>query len=222
VERTSVTPSSRWQRVLTVAASSLADNEREAVLGDLTESATNGATALLQIVGLTSRRQFARWRAWQPWVAGLGIAVPAAFTTMGASLSLSRRAVTHNGAPLMVLVASAALLLAWSWSCGRALRAVSPRTVGVSVVLALLPCLFCTLRFRDTTLPVISLLLLMPAFLAGIRGAERTQHSRTPALLLAISITIGIALLGVLHIAWALPAWYLAARARDDGGRSRA
>jgi hypothetical protein len=51
----------------------LEPEERQAVLGDLTESGQTGIRALLSVLGLVARRQLGLWKSWRPWVASLGL-----------------------------------------------------------------------------------------------------------------------------------------------------
>lgn len=51
----------------------LEPEERQAVLGDLTESGQTGVPALLAVLGLVARRQLGLWKSWRPWVASLSL-----------------------------------------------------------------------------------------------------------------------------------------------------
>ncbi|HVW10957.1 MAG TPA: hypothetical protein VHC90_20365 [Bryobacteraceae bacterium] len=54
----------------------LAPDERNAVLGDLSESGDSGIRALCDVLGLVILRQFAPWMGWRPWLALFGLALP--------------------------------------------------------------------------------------------------------------------------------------------------
>lgn len=65
----------------------LEPDEREAVLGDLMESAAGGIRALSDVLGLVIRRQVALWKDWRPWLALVWIG-PAARALSFASVGL--------------------------------------------------------------------------------------------------------------------------------------
>jgi hypothetical protein len=73
-------------------ASGLLDpDERNAVLGDFSESGTSGAQALCDVVDLIVRRQLALWRDWHPWLALMGVVVP-----LGILLSVACRGLVEG------------------------------------------------------------------------------------------------------------------------------
>lgn len=72
-----------------VVAQLLDRDEREVVLGDFVETGENAAKALLDVLGLVFRREMGRWKNWQPWLAGFGLALPGSFLLMGMSVSVS-------------------------------------------------------------------------------------------------------------------------------------
>jgi hypothetical protein len=51
-------------------------NERDAVVGDLTELKASTFEAVSDLVGLIARRQAALWLEWRPWLALVGGVVP--------------------------------------------------------------------------------------------------------------------------------------------------
>ncbi len=51
-----------------LVSKTLESHEREAVQGDLPESGETGTQALLDVLGLTFRRQSALWMNWPPWL----------------------------------------------------------------------------------------------------------------------------------------------------------
>jgi hypothetical protein len=63
----------------------LKPGEREAVLGDLAESARPARRKLLDMLGLVTRRQLILWSTWQPWLILLTLIVPAAFSLQRSS-----------------------------------------------------------------------------------------------------------------------------------------
>lgn len=126
----------------------LEPNERDAVLGDLTESSETGGRAFLDVLGLAIRRQSALWMNWRPWLALVGLALP-----LGVLLCLiSRREADGSAIYLwldvnywepsflsnsslrhdLILQAVAIMagyftLFCWSWSSGFLLGSVSRR-----------------------------------------------------------------------------------------------
>jgi hypothetical protein len=51
-------------------------NEREAVLGDLTELRVSSRQGVAEIIGLVARRQLRVWAGWRPWFVVTGLVVP--------------------------------------------------------------------------------------------------------------------------------------------------
>ncbi len=168
------------------AASRLLEGEeREVVLGDLYEAGTSSWSGLADVAGLIVRREAALWRSWRPWLAGFGLSLPASFLLMGISLSVSNgyqlcawllrnhplfdpKLVRETG--LMVepqiefLLCRFLLLIGLAWTVGFVVGRVSRRTLWMSALLCLSPCLFCLARFRIPEMSRVSLLLfLLPA-----------------------------------------------------------
>src|SRR5262245_47725571 len=54
----------------------LEPDERNAVLGDLTESRASGSRALWDVLGLVCRRQLTLWAGFRPWLAVVAIILP--------------------------------------------------------------------------------------------------------------------------------------------------
>lgn len=124
-------------------------DEREVVLGDISESRAAAWRAMRDVGGLVIRRQAIQWTGWRPWLALAGLAVP-----FGVALSLlsrfwsnstaiyiwfyadnwtssylesagARRDLLQNAAWIAVPYL---LLALWSWTAGYALASLSHRT----------------------------------------------------------------------------------------------
>jgi Carboxypeptidase regulatory-like domain len=135
-------------------ASGLLDpDERNAVLGDFSESGTTGAQALRDVVDLVVRRQLALWRDWNPWLALMGVVVP-----LSILLSLACRWLAEGSATTLYLyvdnwtwgylaspgarhdlvrylggaLLSYATLLCWSYTSGFAIGFLSRRATWVN------------------------------------------------------------------------------------------
>ncbi|HYS24307.1 MAG TPA: hypothetical protein VEP46_01850 [Vicinamibacterales bacterium] len=142
-----------WRRLADIVSQALDADEREAVRGDLEESGRSGASALLDVLGLVVRRQFALWLEWRPWAALLGVVIP-----LGMLLSLLCRwwsegaaidafVYLHNGswtyfsfqgwrhdvARAAAQIALDCLALAcWSWMAGFVIGSISRRTAWIN------------------------------------------------------------------------------------------
>jgi hypothetical protein len=218
------------------ASNMLERDEREAVLGDLIEAGEGAWQAMLAVLGLLLRHEVEVWKSWRPWVAAFGLSVPCSFLLMGASLSVSRAiqdsfASSHgligqpSGWPWLFAIVQALLLVGWSWTGGFVVGSVSRRTLWVSIVSCLLPCMFCLLRFRVESLsPFCLLLFLLPAVWGAVNGLRISRLNRASAVVL--SVAVSLLAVPTLHIhgepwwdpprclialilTW--PAWYLAA-----------
>jgi len=218
--------------VVEVAAQLLEHSEREAVLGDLTETNEGAWQGLAGIFGLAVRRQLALWKNWRPWLASFGLALPCSLLLMGLSLSISQayqRLINSTvfkdtgitvGPGLALLLCNLLLLIAWSWTGGFVMGSVSRRTVRVSAALSFMPCMFCLTRFHVESLSRFCLLLfLLPAAWGVYRGLQIAQIRLRSALMLAAVITVltvpAWSNKGSWIPNWALswPAWYLVATA---------
>ena len=73
--------------------------DREAVLGDLTESSASFGSSLFAILGFALRRQFLCWLSWRPWFAGIALAYTTTWLLMGSSVDISTSAVNWYGGP---------------------------------------------------------------------------------------------------------------------------
>src|SRR5690348_9673694 len=149
-KRTSLAP-----RLLEMAARRLERSERDAVLGDLTETGTNTWRGMREVLGLVARRELALWYDWRPWLAAFGVALPGSFLLMGVSLSVSCTYLRLTGAAVVGVCAPTGhegfllpacqvlLLLTWAWTSGFFVGSVSRRTLWVTVAACLSPCLYC-------------------------------------------------------------------------------
>jgi hypothetical protein len=215
-----------WSCVET-AARLLERDERDAVVGDLTEAGASAWEALLGVLGLVVRRETRIWKSWRPWLASFGLALPCSFLLMGFSLSVSSSCLHLAGLMLSTnapnlgteslnLISHISLLIAWSWTGGFVVGSLSRRTIWVSIACAFLPCLFCLSRFREPSLPRLCLLLfLAPAIWGVYCGLKRMRIRIRTATLLALAVTmlmISASNAGMWTLNWLLiwPAWYIA------------
>ncbi len=204
--------------VVEVVAQLLATDDRETVLGDLTEAGESGWRALWDICGLVVLQQIALWRDWRPWAAGFGLALPCSLTLMGISVSLSSACVQYvnQAAGLLPLVPQVSLLIAGAWVSGFVAGCLSRRTFWHSVLMGCGPCLFCLARFRIESLSPLCLLLFLPAAFVGLRHSRSAPSlPRSLALVLGLVVTISIIFLRssfcLFDGALLWPAWYLVA-----------
>jgi hypothetical protein len=217
------------------AALLLERDERDAVLGDLLEAGVGAWRGLVDVTGLVVRRQARLWTSWRPWVAAFGLALPGSLLLMGTSLSVSWK-VQHLmspggavvGAGLRMLICNALLLVGWAWTGGFVVGSVSRQTVWVSVAACWSPCLFCLMRFRESSLSRLCLLLFLVPAVWGVRwGLRRTRMRFGSAMFLAVAITVLMIPmwhgLGAWIFNWALiwPTWYMVATARRSDGVTR-
>jgi hypothetical protein len=222
-----------WSIVQT-AARLLERDECDAVLGDLLEAGDGAWNGLLDVVGLLIRRQLKLFKSWRPWLATLGLALPASFVLMGFSISVSwsyrhlldPTSVARGpgaGAGLILLTSHVLLLIAWSWSAGFVVSTLSRRTLWLSAAACCCACLLCLARFRETSLPSLCLLLYLPPAIAGVRqGLRMVRIKRRSAIMLALGVTLLMLPMwsgGLWAINWVLiwPAWYLVATAQRAG-----
>lgn len=243
---TRVTGAWTW---LEAASSVLAPDEREAVLGDLIEAGEGVWRATLAVLGLVLRREVLLWGMWRPWIAAFGLSLPSSFLLMGTSLSVTRALLTivapshgpvgHSlGLPWLSVIPQTLLLLGWSWTAGFVVSTISRRTLWVSILACLVPCLFCLSRFQAESLPPYCLFLfLLPAVWGAGDGVRIGRIKRASAMLLAVAVTL--LTVPTLHLrgepwwtppryliaatlTW--PAWYLAVistKARHSPGTRR-
>jgi hypothetical protein len=231
----------RGWSLVEVAGRLLGAREREAVLGDLAESGESAWRGVFAVTGLFLRREAALWKHWRPWLAGFGVALPSSLLLMGVSLSVSctyerltwhtvfdRCAPTGHEGPLLLLC-HVLLLLGWAWTGGFVVGTVSRRTLWVSAVLGLSPCLFCLVRFRVEPLSRYCLLLFLLPAIWGVRQGLRAMRVKP-----AIAVFLAIAITTLTFSAWnrqALwifnwvliwPSWCLVTVASRTGGSASA
>ena len=211
-----------------IAAIFLSPSDREAVLGDLAETGAGGWSALGAVLGLVVRQHTEPWRAWQPWVASaLAFAGSVLLLSVSFGLSVHSRHLLHGERGYGGVFCEALLMLSWAWTSGFVVGSLSSKTRWVSGILCATPCLSCALRFHDTSLSRLCVLLfLLPAVIGALQGVRRAHLSHRTALTLAIAMT-------VLMLAWSgmylrnwfffLPAWWLVAHAeRSDLSNKKA
>jgi hypothetical protein len=213
----------------------LPPQEREWVLGDVTEAQESAWSGLCGVIGLVLRRQAEPWKTWRPWLAGFGVALPNSFLLMGMSLSVAlsymrllcpemlAQASLNKSSALGVLLWQSLLLIGWSWTGGFVVGSVSKRTLWASTILCYAPCAFCLSRFGIASMPRFSLLLfLLPGIWGVQRGFRISRIKFWSALFIAAAITLLIVptwssswlqarIPQNATLAWALslPAWYL-------------
>jgi hypothetical protein len=210
---------------LEAASQLLPLDEREAVLGDLTEAEESPRQMLVEVLGLVVRRHLALWKSWQPWLAAFGLVLPSSFLLMAMSVSLSStfqrmhwQMVTEHDAVLN-LMAVVFLLISWSWAAGFVVSFISRRTLWVSGIACLMPCLFCLARFRMETLPRFSLFLfILPAAFGVWHGMRIVRIRRSFATVMAVAVTMLMILtwnreFWLPNVALLWPIWYIAAMA---------
>ena len=201
-----------------MAAIFVAPKDRDAVLGDLAETGASGWSALGSVLGLVVRQQMELWRAWQPWVAG-SVAFAGSLLLLGVSfgLSMDSRSLLHGERGYGSVVCEALLMLSWAWTSGFAVGSLSRKTRWVNGILCAIPCLSCVLRFQDTSLSRLCVLLfLLPAVVGAVQGVRRARLSHRTALTLAIAMTALMLVWGSMYMRnWFLflPAWWLVAHA---------
>jgi hypothetical protein len=172
-------------------------DDRTAVLGDLIEANESSGQMLAQVSGMVARRQLALWRSWQPWLAGFGLAWPASLFLMGMSVSVSSMLerthweIVGSHAERSSLASIVFLLVACSWAAGFVVSFLSRRTLWVSGVCCVMPCISCFLQFRMPSLSRFSLFLfLVPALIGIWRGLSGVRTGVTFVTGLAIVATM--------------------------------
>jgi hypothetical protein len=221
--------------VVEAAAQLLDRDEREAVLGDLLEAGESAWRGLIDVVGLVVRRQAGLWKSWRPWVAAFGLTLPGSLLLMGTSISVSwkvQRMMSPDGnagsVSFWMLICNALLLIGWAWTGGFVVGSVSRRTVWVSVLTCISPCLFCLVRFREISLSRLCLLLFLVPAIWGVRsGLRRARIGLGSAMVLAVAITVLMIPTWHGKGAWIFnyaliwPTWYMVMTARRSGELTR-
>ncbi|MFN7932448.1 MAG: hypothetical protein U0R19_03925 [Bryobacteraceae bacterium] len=214
-------------RVVEWFTRNLAEEEREAVLGDLLESQSAGFPALLGVMGLVLRRQAQAWKSWRPYLALFGIALPMAFLLADFARILARTSelygwIAGNYAVMDLdvleetgftlrrgsfICGTYVLLLAiWSWTGGFALAVISGRAFwGNAAVLCAVWCLHAGMLE-----PNVGMLLLWISFLHGARrGMQRSVMPRSSAVVLAVCAlglsAVAIYSAGLWHAGYSAP-----------------
>lgn len=194
--------SSGW-RLVDFASRLLEGDEREAVLGDLRETAEPLRPAVMSVLSLALRRQAQLWKSWRPWLTGFGVAVPSSYLLMGASVSVAwsymrllcpellAQASLSKPSAVMVLLLHAFLLIGWSWTGGFVVGSLSRRTLWASALLCYSPCMRCLSQFHIASLSKFCLLLFMLPAIWGVHRGLRISGLRLPsALIVALSLTL--------------------------------
>ena len=208
----------------TMVATFLAAKDRDAVLGDLAEVGAGEWRSLCSVLGLVVRRQIEPWRVWQPWVAS-GVAFAASLLLLGVSFGLSKnsRDLLRGGRGYGSVLCAALLMLSWAWTSEFMVGSLSRKARWVSGILCLIPCLSCVVRFQDSTLPRLCLLLfLLPGAVGAMQGVRRARLSHKVATRLAIAITVLMSMTALIT-GWGgmymrnwlllLPVWWLVVHA---------
>jgi hypothetical protein len=196
----------------------LAPKDRDAVLGDLAETGASGWSALHSVLGLVVRQQMELWRVWQPWVASsVAFAGSLLLLSVSFGLSVDSRHLLRVERGYGSVLCAALLMLSWAWTTGFVVGSLSGKTRWVSGILCATPCLSCVLRFQDTSLPRLCVLLfLLPGVVGAVQGIRRVRLSHRTALTLVIAMTaLMLGGSGMYMRNWFLflPAWWLVAHA---------
>jgi len=204
--------------VAEMAAIFLVPKDRDAVLGDLAETGASGWSALGSVLGLVVRQQMELWRASQPWVAGsMSFAGSLLLLCVSFGLSVDSRHLLRGERGWGSVLCEALLMLSWAWTSGFVVGSLSAKTRWVSGILCAIPCLSCVLRFHNTSLSRLCVLLfLQPGLVGAVQGVRRARLSHRTALALAIAMTALMLVWGDMYMRdWflSLPAWWLVAHA---------
>jgi hypothetical protein len=196
----------------------LTQKDREAVLGDLAETGASGWSAFGSVLGLVVRQQMELWRAWQPWVASsMAFAGSLLLLSVSFGLSVDSRHLLRGEREYGSVLCDVLLMLSWAWTSGFVVGSLSGKTRWVSGILCAIPCLSCVLRFQDTSLSRLCVLLfLLPGVVGAVQGVRRARLSHRTALTLAIAMTALMLVWGGMYMRnWSLflPAWWLVAHA---------
>jgi hypothetical protein len=196
----------------------LVPKDRDAVMGDLAETGAGGWSALGSVLGLVGRQQMELWRVWQPWVAGsMAFAGSLLLLCVSFGLSVDSRHLLRGERGYGSVLCEALLMLSWAWTSGFVVGSLSAKTRWVSGILCAIPCLSCVLRFHDTSLSRLCVLLfLLPAVVGAVRGVRRDRLSHRTAVTLAVAMIALMLLWGDMYMRnwfFSLPAWWLVAHA---------
>lgn len=195
------------------AARWLREEDRDIALGDLEEAGAGGWVSVREVMGLVMRQNAGLWLGWRPWAAG-GVALPGSLLLLGVSfgLSLHVRNGRRGGGELLV---EGLLMLAWAWSSGFVVGSISRPTRWMSAMLCGAPCLACVLRFQDTSVSRLCVLLfVVPAVMGARAGLHGRRLPWGLAMGLAGAVTV---LMGLSHMVYLrnwlflVPVWMVAA-----------
>jgi hypothetical protein len=226
-----------------IAAKLLPQDEREVVLGDLTEANESVWLALWDVLGLFLRRQALLWKEVKPWLAGFALTLPSTYLLLGASVSVSctyQRLIYHRTfdahAPtghegIILLLCHIALLIGWSWVAGFVVTVLSPRTLWLNAALLACVAVFCVATDCVIGLPRgYPFLSLLPTMMGVHHALRKMCVTLATALVLAVTITLLMIsawsnkALWVFNWVLIFPAWYLVVVAwstRDQAGSSQ-
>lgn len=196
----------------------LLPKDRDAVLGDLAETGASGWSVLGSLLWLVVRQQMEVWRAWQPWVAGsMAFAGSLLLLCVSFGLSVDSRHLLRGERGCGSVLCEALLMLSWAWTSGFVVGSLSAKTRWVSGILCAIPCFSCVLRFHDTSLSRLCVLLfLLPAVVGAVQGIRRARLSHRTAVTLAIAMIALMFVWGDMYMRnwfFSLPAWWLVAHA---------
>jgi hypothetical protein len=158
------------------------------------------------------------WRAWQPWVAS-SVAFTGSLFLLSVSfgLSMDSRFLLHGERGYGSVLCEALLMLSWAWTSGFVVGSLSGKTQWVSGILCAVPCISCVLRFQDTSLSRLCVLMfLLPGVAGAVQGMRRARLSHRTALTLAIAMTALMLVWDGMYMRnWVffLPTWWLVAHA---------
>ncbi|MFN7922021.1 MAG: hypothetical protein U0Q16_18100 [Bryobacteraceae bacterium] len=192
--------------------------ERDAVLGDLTESGSGPARAALEVARVVALRQVALWKTWRPWVALFGLAIPGAVLfnnlalTVGGAFRLyywiwqnyadmDPAALRDTGFTLQRGIATtiwfSLLLCARGWFAGYALAAFAGKTLWLSSAVFALAFTAMSFAFGRSLL-TFGATLVAASFVSGIRARGRLLAAPGPR----TAIAAIAAVLFEVYISW--------------------
>jgi hypothetical protein len=228
--------SASWSLV-EFASQLLEHDEREAVLGDLSEAGESAWRGLLGVLGLAMRRQTFLWKSWKPWLAGFVVALPSSYLLVAVSASVTatfQRVILHRmpawhsptgNEGFLLLACHVFLLIAWSWTAGFVVGSMSRGSVWISIALCTGLVFLCAPGFMAGYLCKISLtLFFVPAIWGAAQGIRIGKIKLWVALTLAMTITVLMiaawskAALWIPNWLLILPPWYLVAMTWRRGG----
>jgi hypothetical protein len=219
-----------WARSTHALARFLDAEEREMVLGDLTELSVAGRQAFQGIFGLVLRRQLGLWKQWESWFVLVAIVVPigpllAAQSNrleltffpnlvMWLHFGISYRTGVSSPALFAQVCLQAGALVTWSWSSTYALGALSRGTAWTNGVLLLLLFGVFIVHGRGYFIPLLLmtsmawiplsgyvLLVLLPAFW-GLSKGRKAPRAASPWLVFLALWTLSIGGIAIWTQGW--------------------